>query len=43
MLLQLLLLLRDAMHKHCLCRYAVSIRLSVCPSVRHVREFCQNE
>jgi len=30
---------RDAMHKHDLCRHAVSVRLSIC----HVHTFCQNE
>ena len=29
---------RDAMHKRGYCRHAVSVCLSVC----HVREFCQN-
>jgi len=37
-----LFLPRDAMHKCDLCRHAVSVCLSVCPSVCHVRGFCQN-
>jgi len=38
-----LFLPRGAMHKRRLCRHAMSVRLSDCLSVRHVREFCQNE
>jgi len=40
-----ILLPRDAnaMHKRGLCRHAVSVCVSVRPSVRHVRELCQNE
>jgi len=34
---------RDAMHKRGICRHTVSVHLYVCPSVCHVREFCQNE
>jgi len=34
---------RDAMHKRGLCRHAVSVCLSVRPSVCHVRGSCQNE
>ena len=38
---------RDAMHKRGICRHAVSVRPSVCLSVRpyvcHVRELRQNE
>ena len=30
---------RDAMHKHGLCRRVVSVRLSVCPSVRPSRSW----
>jgi len=31
--------MRHAMHKRGLCRHAVSVRPSVCPSVRYVRVF----
>ena len=34
---------RDAMHKRGIRRHAVSVCLSVCLSVRHVRGSCQNE
>ena len=34
---------RNAMHKRGLCRHAVFVRPSVCPSVCHVRGSCQNE
>jgi len=34
---------RDAMHKRGLCRRAMSIRLFVRSSVRHIRVLCQNE
>ena len=34
---------RDAMHKRGLCCHAVSVRLSVCLCVCHVRELRQNE
>ena len=34
---------RDAMHKRGICRHAVSVYPSVCPSVCHVRELRQNE
>jgi len=34
---------RDAIIKRSLCRHAVSVCLSVCPCVCHVRAFCQNE
>jgi len=37
------LLPRDAIHKRGICRHAVSVRPSVCPSVCHVRELRQNE
>ena len=38
-----LFLPRDAMHKRGLCCHAVSVCLSVCPTVRHVRGSRQNE
>jgi len=34
---------RDAMRKHGLCRHAVSVCVSVCLCVCHVRELRQNE
>jgi len=34
---------RAMLRKRGLCRHAVSVYVYVCPSVRHVREFCQNE
>ena len=33
----------DAMYKRDLCRRAISVRPSVCLSVRHVRVFCRNQ
>jgi len=43
MLMMLIFLPRDAMHKCGYCRHAVPVRLSVRLSVYHVRGSCQNE